>query len=326
MKAIIYTEYGDASVLRLAEIETPIPQDDEVLIRVYATSVATGDVNIRNFVFVPKGLRFLARLMYGLKRPRKPVLGLEFAGEVMQIGKSVTRFEVGDQVFGLDSKKLGAYAQYKVVSETAGVTIKPDALSYEEAVSIPNGAITALTFLRNMGNIQNGQQVLIYGASGSVGMAAVQIAKAFGAIVTGVCSTKNIELVKSAGADAVIDYTQHDFRQNGLTYDIILDTVGNMSFHDCKNSLMPNGTYLAVAGGLREMRQMMGNALRGGKKVMAGGSSERQEDLIFIKGLVEAGKFKPVIDRCYPLEEMVEAHRYVDSGRKRGNVVISISH
>ncbi len=326
MKAIIYTEYGDPEVLRLAEIERPIPQDDEVLVKVYATSVTTGDVNVRNFVFVPKGFGFLARLMYGLRKPRKNVIGLEFAGEVVEVGKAVTRFKVGDQVFGLDSKKMGSYAQYKTVSEKVGITTKPESLSYEEAVAIPNGALTALTFLRKFGNIQKGQTVLIYGASGSVGMAAVQIAKAFGAVVTGVCSTNNVEMVKSVGADVVIDYTQEDFRQNGMLYDIILDTVGKMPFHDCNHSLMPNGTYLPVAGGMREMRQMMGNALRRGKKVMAGSSSESQEDLIFIKGLVEAGKFKPVVDRCYPLEEIVEAHRYVDSGRKRGNVVIRVSH
>ena len=326
MKAIVYTEYGDPEVLRLAQIEKPTPKDDEVLVRVHATSVATGDVNMRNFVFVPQGFGFLARLMLGLRKPRKSVLGLEFAGEVIEVGKSVTRFKVGDHVFGLDSKKMGSYAQYKTVSESVGITIKPESLSYEDAVAIPNGALTALTFLRKLGKIQKGQKILIYGASGSVGIAAVQIAKAFGAVVTGVCSTQNVEMVKSAGADDVVDYTQADFRQNGAVYDIILDTVGKMPFHDCKNSLTPNGTYLAVAGGVREMRQMMGNAMRGGKKVMAGSSSESQEDLIFIKGLVEAGKLKPVVDRCYPLEEMVEAHRYVDSGRKRGNVVISVSH
>ncbi|MCL4256543.1 MAG: NAD(P)-dependent alcohol dehydrogenase, partial [Anaerolineae bacterium] len=183
MKAIIYTEYGDPEVLRLAEIEKPTPKDDEVLVRVHATSVTTGDVNVRNFVFVPQGFGFLARLMFGLRKPKNPVIGLEFAGEVVEVGKSVTRFKVGDQVFGLDGKKMGSYAQYKTVSEKVGITTKPESLSYEEAVAIPNGALTALTYLRNLGKIQKGQSILIYGASGSVGIAAVQIAKAFGAVV-----------------------------------------------------------------------------------------------------------------------------------------------
>jgi NADPH:quinone reductase-like Zn-dependent oxidoreductase len=326
MKAVVYTEYGDPEVLRLADIEKPTPKENEVLVKVYATSVTTGDVNLRNFVFVPQGLGFMARLMVGMNKPKKTVLGLEFAGEVVEIGTSVTRFKVGDKVFGLDSKQMGSYAQYKTVAEDVGITTMPANMSYEDAVAIPNGALTALTFLRKLGNIQKGQKVLVYGASGSVGIAGVQIAKALGAVVTGVCSTKNVELVKSAGADKVIDYTQQDFTQNGETYDLILDTVGKAPFAISKKSLAPKGAYLAVAGGVREMRQMMGNAFRGGKKVMAGTSSESQDYLIFIKELVEAGKFRAIVDRCYPLEEIAEAHRHVDSGRKRGNIVISVSH
>ncbi|MDX2078799.1 MAG: NAD(P)-dependent alcohol dehydrogenase [bacterium] len=326
MKAVVYTKYGSPEVLRLTEIERPTPKEDEVLVKIHATTVTTGDVNLRNFVFVPKGFGLMARLMIGLNKPKKPVIGLEFAGEVVEIGKSVTRFKVGDKVFGLDGKQMGSYAQYKTVAQDVGITTMPANMSYEDAVSIPNGALTALTFLRNMGKVQKGQNVLIYGASGSVGIAGVQIAKALGAVVTGVCSTKNVELVKAAGADKVIDYTQQDFTQNGEVYDLILDTVAKAPFAISKKSLTPNGSYLAVAGGMLEMRQMMGNAFRGGKKVMAGSSSESQDGLIFIKGLVEAGKFRPMIDRCYPLEQIVEAHRYVDSGRKRGNVVISVSH
>lgn len=326
MKAVVYTEYGDPEVLRLTNIEKPTPKENELLVKVHATSVTTGDVNLRNFVFVPQGLGLLARLMVGFNKPKKAVLGLEFAGEVVEIGKSVTRFKVGDKVFGLDSKQMGSYAQYKTVAEDVGITTMPANMSYEDAVAIPNGALTALTFLRKLGKIQKGQKALVYGASGSVGIAGVQIAKALGAVVTGVCSTKNVELVKSAGADNVIDYTQQDFTQSGEVYDLILDTVAKAPFAISKKSLAPKGAYLAVAGGVREMRQMMGNAFRGGKKVMAGTSVESQDDLIFIRGLVEAGKFHPMIDRCYPLEEIAEAHRYVDSGRKRGNIVISVSH
>ena len=325
MKAIVYTEYGEPEVLRIAEIEKPTPKDNEVLVKVYATSVSTGDVNLRNFVFVPKGLKLMARLMLGLNKPKKHVIGLEFAGEVVEIGKSVTRFKVGDKVFGLDGKQMGSYAQYKTVVEDVGITTMPANMSYEDVVGISNGALTAYTFLKK-GNVGQGQKVLVNGASGSVGIAGVQIAKGFGAIVTGVCSTKNIELVKSFGADHVIDYTTTDFTQNGENYDLILDTVAKTPFMACENSLTPKGAYLAVAGGIKEMRQTLGNAWRGGKKVVAGTSSESQDNLIFIKGLVEAGKLKPVIDRCYPLEEIVEAHRYVDSGRKKGNVVISVSH
>ena len=325
MKAIVYTEYGEPEVLRIAEIEKPTPKDNEVLVKVYATSVSTGDVNLRNFVFVPKGLKLMARLMLGLNKPKKHVIGLEFAGEVVEIGKSVTRFKVGDKVFGLDGKQMGSYAQYKTVVEDVGITTMPANMSYEDVVGISNGALTAYTFLKK-GNVGQGQKVLVNGASGSVGIAGVQIAKGFGAIVTGVCSTKNIELVKSFGADHVIDYTTTDFTQNGENYDLILDTVAKTPFMACENSLTPKGAYLAVAGGIKEMRQSLGNGRRGGKKVIAGTSSESQDNLIFIKGLVEAGKLKPVIDRCYPLEEIVEAHRYVDSGRKKGNVVISVSH
>jgi len=325
MKAIVYTEYGEPEVLRIAEIEKPTPKDNELLVKVHATSVSTGDVNLRNFVFVPKGLKLMARLMIGFNKPKKHILGLEFAGEVVEIGKSVTRFKVGDKVFGLDGKQMGSYAQYKTVVEDVGITTMPANMSYEDVVGISNGALTAYTFLKK-GNVGQGQKVLVNGASGSVGIAGVQIAKGFGAIVTGVCSTKNIELVKSFGADHVIDYTTTDFTQNGENYDLILDTVAKTPFMACENSLTPKGAYLAVAGGIKEMRQSLGNGRRGGKKVIAGTSSESQDNLIFIKGLVEAGKLKPVIDRCYPLEEIVEAHRYVDSGRKKGNVVISVSH
>ncbi|MCI0713566.1 MAG: NAD(P)-dependent alcohol dehydrogenase [Chloroflexi bacterium] len=324
MKAVVYRNYGSPNVLEVADVEKPVPGDNEVLIRVYASTVTTGDCNARGFVFVPPGFKLMARLMFGLRKPRKPILGVELAGEIEAVGKGVTHFKAGDQVFGIDGFRLGAYAEYKCMPEKAGLGIKPANLTYEEAAAVPNGALTALTFLRNMGKIQRGQKVLINGASGSVGSAAVQLARYYEADVTGVCSTTNVELVKSLGADKVIDYTREDFTSKGETYDIIFDTVGKTSFSQCKNSLTEKGLYLAGAGGLREFGQMLRTALIGGKKVKAGVSSERKGDLVFLKTLLEEGKLKPVIDRCYPLEEIVEAHRYVDQGHKKGNVVITV--
>jgi len=326
MKAIVYTKYGPPDVLQLKEVEKPTPKDDEVLIKVYATTVTTGDVNIRGFVFVPPGFGLPTRLSLGLRKPKNPILGIELAGEIESVGKDVRLFRKGDQVFGIDGPGRGAYAEYKCMSEKGGLAIKPANLTYEEAAAAPNGALTALTFLRNMGNIQSGQKVLIIGASGSVGTAAVQLAKYYGAEVTGVCSTTNLELVKSLGADKVIDYTKEDFIKSGETYDFIYDTVGKTSFSGCKSSLNHNGIYLANSPGLREFVQMGWTSLISSKKVMAGASSEKAEDLIFLKELFETGKIKPVIDRCYPLEQTAEAHRYVDKGHKKGNVVITVEH
>ena len=329
MKAIVCTEYGPPEVLQLKEIEKPTPKDNEVLIRVYATSVTTGDCNARGFVFIPPGLGPLARLMLGLRKPKKAILGADLAGEIEAVGKDVRLFKEGDQVYGIDGNGLGAYAEYKCMSEAGALAIKPANMTYEEAAAIPFGALTALFFLRDKGNIQSGQKVLINGASGSVGTAAVQIAKTFGADVTGVCSTTNLELVKSLGADKVIDYTQEDFTTSGETYDLILDSVvGKTSFSRCKNSLKQNGRYLAVAGGLQELIQMLWTSMIGSKKVIFGGGSacERKEYLIFLKELIEAGKLKSVIDKRYPMEQIVEAHRYVDKGHKKGNVVITVEH
>ena len=327
MKAIVYHEYGSADVLKLETVEKPTPKDDEVLIKVHATSVTTGDVNARGFVFVPAGLGFLARLMFGLRKPRKNILGIEVAGEIEAVGKDVKLFKPGDQVFGINATDLGAYAEYVCWPEKRALAIKPSNLTYEEAAAIPNGAITALFFLRDLGGIQSGQRVLVNGASGSVGSAAVQLAKYFGANVTVVCSTSNLELVKSLGADRVIDYTREDFTQSGKTYDLIIDTVaGRSSFSACKNSLKEKGVYLAVAAGLREMLQMPWTSMAGGRKVAAGSPPESREYLVLIKELVEAGRLKPVVDRFYPLEQTAEAHRYVDKGHKRGNVVITVEH
>jgi len=318
MKAIVYTKFGPPDVLQLQEVEKPTPKDNEVLIKIYATTVVKEDPDMR----ASPGFN-------GFLKPRNPILGQELAGEIESIGKEVTRFKPGDQVFGFDM--FGAYAEYKCMPENGALAIKPVNLSYEEAASIPNGALTALPFLRDKGNIQSGQTVLIYGASGSVGTAAVQLAKYYGAGVMGVCSTANLEWVKSLGADQVIDYTQEDFTENGKTYDIVFDTVGKCSFSKCKDSLMDEGIFLTTVPTPMGILSAILPANRGGKKVrfMAAGlrpASEKIKDLVFLTELIEAGKIKPVIDRCYPLEQMAEAHRYVEKGHKKGNVVITVEH
>ncbi len=325
MKAIVFTEYGSPDVLQLQEVDKPTPKEDEVLIKVHATTVTTGDVNIRGFVFVPPGLKLLARLMFGLNKPQKHILGTEVAGEIEAVGKQVTEFKSGDQVFGIESSYLGAYADYVCRPAKGALSLKPANLSYEEAAALSFGAGTALHFLKNLAKIQSGQKILINGASGCVGSYAVQIAKHYGAEVTGVCSTRNVELVKSLGAYHVIDYTKEDFTRNGETYDIILDTVGKTTFARCKGSLKPQGLYLASAGGVREMLQSVWTALRGDKKVIFGTPTESKQELNALLQLVESGQIRPVIDRCYPLEQIAEAHRYVDKGHKRGNVVITVA-
>lgn len=327
MKAILYTEYGSADVLKLKEIEKPTPKDNEVLIKVHAATVTAGDVNMRGFTFVPPGFGPLPRLMFGLNAPKKQILGVELAGEIEAVGAAVTQFKPGDQVFGIDSAHVGAYAEYVCWPETAPLVIKPSNLSYEEAASIPFGAGTALPLLRDKAKIKPGQKVLVNGASGGVGNYAVQLAKYYGAEVTGVCSTGNLSMVKAMGADHVIDYTHQDFTQSGETYDIIFDSAfGVASFERAKKALKPNGLYLAVAGGPKQMLQAVWTGMRGGKKVIASPVDENKEDLLFLKGLAEAGHLKVFIDRCYPLEQTAEAHRYVDTGRKRGSVVINVAH
>ncbi|MFC2054748.1 NAD(P)-dependent alcohol dehydrogenase [Chloroflexota bacterium] len=329
MKAIVYEEYGPPDVFQLKDVEKPAPDRDEVLIRVHATTVTTGDVNAREFLFVPPGLGPLARLMFGFSKPKLTILGTEFAGVIEGIGQDVKLFKEGDQVFGIDGEGLGAYAEYKCMSEGEAIAEKPTNLTFAEAASIPNGFGTSYYFLKEKGNIQSGQKVLINGASGSVGTAGVQLAKHYGAEVTGVCSTRNIEFVKSLGADKVIDYTKEDFTKNGGSYDLILDTVhGETSFSRCKDSLSENGYYLAVAGGVNEMILSGWTSVFGSKKVIFGGGMavEKKDYLLLFKELIEAGEIKPVIDKSYPLGETAEAHRYTDTGRKRGNVVITVEH
>ena len=329
MKAIVYEKYGQPEVLQIKEVEKPTPKDNEVLKKIHATTVTAGDVNARGFTFVPPGLKIIARLMFGLNKPKKNILGFEFSGKIEAVGKNVQSFKVGDKVFGIDGNLGSAYAEYKCIPEDGALVTKPINLTHEEAAAVSFGALTALYFLREKANIQKGQKVLIIGASGSVGTAAIQLAKHFGAEVTGVCSTSNLELVVSIGANRVIDYTKEDFRQTKETYDIILDTVvGKTSFLKCRKNLNKNGFYLAVAGGVKELFQMLWTSAFSSKKVIFGGGTacEKKDYLIFLKEIIEAEKYKLVIDKIYPFEQIVEAHRYVDKGHKKGNVVITLGN
>jgi NADPH:quinone reductase-like Zn-dependent oxidoreductase len=318
MKAIIYTEFGPPEVLQLKEVEKPAPKKDEVLIKIHATTVVKEDPGNRS----SPGFN-------GFRKPRNPILGQELAGEIEAVGEEVKRFKVGDPVFGIDY--FGAYAEYKCMSEEKALALKPANMTYEEAAAVPNGALTALPFLRDLGNIQSGQSVLINGASGSVGTYAVQLAKYYGAEVTGVCSTTNLELVKSIGADKVIDYTVEDFTQSGQTYDIIFDAVGMSSFSLCNTSLKQVGIYLTTVPGVEVLVKKFWPLGRGGKKADFAATGIRSadkkvKDLLVIKEIIEVGKMKAVIDRRYPLEQMAEAHRYVEEGHKKGNVVITVVH
>jgi len=326
MKAVKCTKYGPPEVLQLGEVEKPAPRDNEVLVKIHATTVTAADVIDRSFA-LPLWLWVFGRLSIGLTKPKNPILGFELAGEVEDVGKDVKRFNKGDQVFASTFEfGFGCYAEYKCLPEEGPIAIKPVNMTYEEAATVPLGGLTALVFLRDKANIQSGQKVLVYGASGSIGTYAVQLAKYYGAEVTGVCSTSNLEMVKSLGADTVIDYTQEDFTEGVENYDIIFDVVNKLSFSRCKSSLKEKGIFLATFPTVAFISQMLWTSLIGGKKVMGGEASEKAEDLFFLKELIEMGKLKTVIDRRYLLEQIVEAHRYVETGHKSGNVAITVDH
>jgi NADPH:quinone reductase-like Zn-dependent oxidoreductase len=328
MKAMTYGRFGPPDVLEPRELPKPVPGAHEVLVRVRATTVTAGDWRVRSLE-VPRGFGLLSRLALGFRRPRQPVLGTELSGEIESVGKEVTQFKVGDQVFGFTGARMGCHAEFRCLPEAGhgrkdeAMALKPDNLGHEEAAALSFGGTTALSFLRKA-KLQRGEKALIVGASGGVGTAAVQLAKHFGAHVTGLCSTANLELVKSLGADEVIDYTREDFARNGEKYDVIVDTAGTAPFSRCKGSLNEGGRLLLVLGSLPEMLRAPWVSLTSSKKVIAGVATWGVEDLRFLASLAESGRFRPVIDRRYRFEEMVEAHRYVDAGHKRGNVVVTI--
>lgn len=331
MKAIVFTEYGSPDVLQLKELEKPTPKDNEILIRVYATSLSVGEVWARNFKAIspsqfsmPFPFWLPARMFFGFTKPKVNILGSEYSGVIEAIGKDVKKFKVGDQVFGYRGQNMGANAEYLCTPENGMVTTKPSTMTYEEAAVVPYGATTALNLLRK-GNIQRGQKVLINGASGSIGSAAVQFAKYYGAEVTGVCSTPRLEFVKSLGADKVIDYTKEDFTKNGETYDLIFDIMNKSSFANCKSSLKPNGIYLLASFKMKQVFQMLWTSITGGKKVICALALEDPKDLVLIKELIEAGNFKSMIDKRFSLEQTADAHRYFESGNKAGCVVITLT-
>lgn len=318
MKAAVYTQYGPPEVLHVKQVEKPIPSKNELLLRIKATAVNSGDWRLR------KADPFAARLFFGLLKPKINILGSVFSGEVEGVGEDVKHFKVGDLVFGHTDMSFGAYAEYKCLPENASISLKPATISHNEAAVIPFGGVTALHFIKKA-MIKPGQKVLVVGASGAVGSAAVQLAKSSGAEVTGVCSTANIGLVKSIGADKVIDYTKEDFTQNGETYDVIFDAVKAIAVSRSLKSLNKNGIMILSAAGMSEMLQGVWISMTSSKKVMTGVISHTAADIIFLKELIDAGKLKPVVDRTYSLEQIAAAHGYVENGHKKGNVVIEIN-
>jgi NADPH:quinone reductase-like Zn-dependent oxidoreductase len=331
MKAIVYTEYGTPDVLHLKEVEKPSPKDNEVLIKIHAVSVNFGDVIARNFKNVspqefnmPFLFWLLSRFGFGLNKPKKIILGNSFAGEVEGVGKDVTLYKKGDAVFGYTGENMGAYAEYLCIPENGILAAMPSNIKFEEASAIPYGAIMALSLLKKA-NILQGQRVLVLGASGGIGSAAVQLAKHYyGAEVTGVCNTEGVAYVTHLGADKVIDYKKQDFTNSGETYDLIFDILGKGSFSKVKASLKEKGIYLSVSFKMKKLFQMLWTSIMGGKKVICSLAVPKQEDLIFIKDLIENGKMTAIIDKTFPLEKTSEAHRYVENGEKKGHVVITV--
>jgi NADPH:quinone reductase-like Zn-dependent oxidoreductase len=321
MRAVVQDRYGPPEVLRIEEVERPVPKDDEVLIRVRASTVTQTDTHAR------RADLFLWRFFLGLRRPRWRTLGIELAGEVEAVGGGVREFKVGDEVFGRPSRYFGAHAEYVCVSERAALAPKPLGMSFEEAAAVCDGASQALDTLRQA-DVQAGRRIVIYGASGSLGTAAVQLAKHFGAHVTAVCGTDHVELVRSLGADEVVDYRRQDFTKNGQTYDAIIDAVGKYSFRRGRRSLKPGGIYVATDGGrflLETLAMVVATRFVGSKRVRTGIGRRLKADVVLLKELIEAGEFRAVVDRRYPMDQVVEAHRYVETWHKAGNVVLTIA-
>jgi len=330
MKAVILTKYGPPEVLQIVEISKPIPKDNEILIKIFATPVNFADLLIRNFKSIsprkfnmPFIFWFIGKMYFGFSKPRVRILGSEFAGKIELIGKNVKGFKIGDQVFGYCGPDMGANAEYLCIKGNGIVTLKPENMTYAEASAVPYGAIMALNLIRKI-KIQPQQKVLVIGASGGIGPAVVQLAKYYGAQVTGVCGTPRLEFVKYLGADRVVDYTKEDYTNSGETYDFIVDILGRSSFAACKRVLANKGRCLYVSFKMKQIFQMLWTTMLSDKKVICVLSNEKPEDLIFIKELIESGKFKTAIDKCFPLEQAAEAHRYVIQGHKKGNVVISV--
>lgn len=325
MKAVVFKRYGEPEVLQIVKLKKPIPKANEVAVRIHATSVTAEDPKMRGFNHPPL-LKFPVGLMFGFKKPKNPVLGIEFSGTIETLGDKVKNYKSGDQVFGYTGLNFGAYAEYKCMPENGLMHLKPETLSFEESACMVNGPLSALVYLKKKGHIKKGDNVLIYGASGSVGTAAVQLAKYFGANVTGVCSTKNIKRVQSIGADFVIDYTKEDFTRNGEKFDMIFDTVGKTSMKECMKLLKPKGKYLLTEFGFPHVLAAIYTSLFKSKKVIVASSNFywKKEDLGLFKEIAEKGFFKPVVDKIFPLERIVEAHKYVELGHKVGNVAITI--
>ena len=320
MRAVVHDRYGPPDVLRLKDVARPVPKNDEVLVRIHATTVNRTDTGFRSAEF------FVARFFTGLLRPKRKILGSEFAGEVAAIGAAVSEFAVGDRVFGVNAKG-GAHAEFISMRESAPLAPMPTGMTFDEAAAVCDGAILALWVLRRTG-LRKGQRILVYGASGSIGTAAVQLGRYFDAHVTAVCNTKNVDLVRSLGADKVIDYTQEDFTKTGETYDLVFDAVGKLSFGRCRGSLKAGGTYAVTDLGFLWQNPFLAlwTSRIGAKKVLIPLPRHTKEDVLFLKELIEAGKYRAVIDRSYPLEDVVEATRYVETGQKTGNVVLSVGH
>jgi NADPH:quinone reductase-like Zn-dependent oxidoreductase len=332
MKAVVFKEYGSPDVLQLREVAKPTPKDKEILIRVHATAINYGDLTARNFAHLtsnefnmPAFLFLPARMSFGWNKPKINVLGSELAGQVEVVGRRVTKFKPGDQVFAYAGKGMGANAEYICLPENGTLALKPANLSYDEAATLPYGAVMAVSLLEKAA-LQPGQKVLINGASGGIGAMAVQLAKYYGAEVTGVCGTPRLEFVKSMGADRVLDYTRQDFTRDGEAYDLIFDILGRSSFSRCAGSLKPRGIYLLASFKSRALFDMLRTSLVGSKKsVICAMARERSENLVFVKELAEAGKIKALIDKRFPLERTAEAHRYIEQGHKQGQVVITVA-